>query len=235
MLASGERRLELQDEHARRRQHDEHRAASVMKIAYCPRLSMMSLMSASLALPLSRRLTRGQAAQPGETQQRREPEHPQRRDRAEEVQPASPVDPVRTLRLGARDVDREVDEEHDADQVVVEQQGLDRRFVQRQQQRDHDGQRQDGQDQDEDVVGVAVLRQCRVLACRHLGFGGCLGHGRPQCGWRFEWPRPARRAHYASHGRARSGRRCVQLEVDVLPHPHHDVERDHGSVRTSTR
>ena len=102
-----------------------------------------------------------QPAQAGQAEERGQLEEAEARDRPEEVEPAPPADEVGALRLRAEEVVREVDEEDDADGVVV---GVDeeaRLFVERQEEQDHQDQRIDRQDQDEDVVGVAVLAQHR--------------------------------------------------------------------------
>ena len=81
-------------------------------------------------------------------------------DPSRSIQPRRPHE-VLAARVGTREVHGEVHQEDDADEVVVEAQGVELRGGERQQQQDHDRQRHDGQDEDEDVVGVAVL------SCRH--------------------------------------------------------------------
>ena len=78
-------------------------------------------------------------------------------------------DEVGPLRLRAGDVHGEVDQEDDADDVVVHEQQIVFGVGHRQEQQDHDRQREDRQDEDEDVVRVAVLAEHRCL---------CRGHAR---------------------------------------------------------
>ena len=58
-------------------------------------------------------------------------EEPEGGDRAEEVEPAAPRDEVVALGVRVRQIHGEVDQEHDADEVVVEEQGRVRRLVER--------------------------------------------------------------------------------------------------------
>ena len=99
-----------------------------------------------------------QAAQTGEAQQGRDPEEPEGRDRADEVQPAAPPDEVRPASGRPSQVQGEVDEEDDADGVVVDQQRPRSAWYQRHSSRTIMIRAHDGQDQHEDVVGVAPAR-----------------------------------------------------------------------------
>ena len=96
--------------------------------------------------------------------QRGDPEDPDAGDRAEQVQPAAPLDEVLAPRLRSGEVQCEVDEEDDADEVVVDRRGS--RACRRRAAgpEDHDPERQDRQDQDEDLVGVAALANVRCPA-----------------------------------------------------------------------
>ena len=87
------------------------------------------------------------------------------------IEPSRSSQPRRSMkysRLGcdARKVECEVDEEDDADEVVVDRQELVRACVERQDHEHHDPERQDRQDQDEDLVGVAALAKARRLCGR---------------------------------------------------------------------
>jgi hypothetical protein len=106
-------------------------------------------------------------AQPGEPEQRGETQDPEAGDRAQQVEPATALDEVVAPGVRPREVDREVEQEHRADRVVIDLEDGQRGLVEGQQQQPHDPERQDRQDEDEDVVGVAVLSHGRCLFLAH--------------------------------------------------------------------
>ena len=138
-------------------------ARIVMNVAYC------AAVLDHVADELLARVAAQQAGDPrqpaeaGEPQQRAELEEAECRDRAQQVEPASLVDEVLALRPRAGDVVGEVQQEDHADRVVVEVQELVRLGVEREHQEDHHGEGEHGQQQDEEVVGVAVLAHDRLF------------------------------------------------------------------------
>ena len=99
-------------DHARGEDRDERRVLAAV-VEHVPDERVALLAAHQLADP-------GQAAQPGEPEQRGELEEAEARDRPDQVEPAALVDEVARPRPGAGDVVGEVDQEDDADRVVVD-------------------------------------------------------------------------------------------------------------------
>jgi hypothetical protein len=101
----------------------------------------------------------GQSAQAREAEQGGVLEHgSQRRDRAEQIEPALAFDEVVRLRIRSPQTDREVDQKDDTDQVVVELEQTESGVAERQHHHDHHDQRHDRENEDEQLVGVALWR-----------------------------------------------------------------------------
>jgi hypothetical protein len=146
MLASGER---LSNCSTRRLELTITSSASstVMNVAYWLRLWRMSSMSSNFWPCSGRAMRASQNRRKGaESEGGKEAGW----DRPEQVDPAAAAYEVLAARLGTREVEGEVHQEDEADEVVVEPEGLELRGREWQQQQAHDRQRQDSQDEDED-------------------------------------------------------------------------------------
>ena len=127
-----------------------------MKIAYSPRFRMMSWTSARRLSPRRSLATRTRRLSRARRSRAVDPEDAEAGDRTQEVQPAALADEVLAARMRSAQVDREIEQEDDADQVVEDRQRRQRGLAQGEQQQRHDREREDRQDEDEDVVRVAV-------------------------------------------------------------------------------
>ena len=183
-----------------------------MKIAYSPRLRMMSWTSARRLSPRRSLRDPDEAAEPGETQQGRRPEDSEAGDRTQEVQPAALADEILAAGMRAAQVDREIEQEDDADQVVEDGQRRQGGLAQRENEQPHDHEGEDRQDEDEDLVRVAVTarRLCRGVRAPPLlhRHGPLLMRPRVAPSWRRR-ARPAgrRRRPWTPPGRRLAGRR----------------------------
>ena len=73
----------------------------------------------------------GQPAEPGQSQQVREPEEAEGRDRAEEIEPSAAADEITALRGRPFHPQAEVGEEHETDHIVVDVEQRERGLAQR--------------------------------------------------------------------------------------------------------
>ena len=95
-----------------------------MNAAYCPRFFEHVRDEPLLVLASQQTRDAGEPAQSCKPEQSGEPEYPECRDRPDQVQPPALVDEEVALRWRAAEVEGEVDQEDDADEVVVDEQDL---------------------------------------------------------------------------------------------------------------
>ena len=121
--------LEDQDTCTRQHEHDQHERDEERVLA-----AVLDYVINELALPLAAQHFHDarQATESGEAQESCDAEDAQAGDRAQEIEPAALVDEVFASRTRPSQVVDKVREEHDADQVVVNGQRIDRGRAQRQ-------------------------------------------------------------------------------------------------------
>src|SRR6185312_878393 len=150
--------LELQHHHGGYREHDQ-RGQERYEDRVSPSVVQYVLQQFALALAAQQSADTGNPAQPSQSQQRCIRENAKTRYRTQQVQPTASVDEVATFGRCPLQSQAEVKQEHKADHIVVYLEELGRRFGQSgQQQRHHDDQREDRQEQDEQLVRVALRR-----------------------------------------------------------------------------